>query len=458
MKKVYLINPPTPNSKKIIRNTTCASESKGNYLLHSYDFILLSGVFSKDSEVTYIDALAEDLSVDEVISKVTTARPDLIISAIVDRLWDTDLEFTKRLVIETQKFQTKILVFGDAFLEDYNTEEVLEIVDGIIYSPLELNAKLILETSKKDLKNCSQELGINFKHSTPIKKATPISIPTPLHNQFVKNSYRFPFSKHKKYATVNTTWGCPYSCKYCPASNLSVYFRPAKEVFQELLSIKELFVREVYFADFSFGLPSQNTLELLNLMIENNLELNWSTYFHPNQFSEELLLKMKKAGCHTIIIGIESADIKSLEKYNRTTSLDQIKSLALFCNKIGIEVCADFILGFPDESEKDILNTIKLSLELNIDYASFNIATPLPGSIFRLNQKTQEHHLDSSGLGELIPLTTLSNQEIVRLKNLAVSKFYLRPTYLLKRLFRIKSLEHLLIQVEEMFQILLKAK
>lgn len=457
-KKIFLINPPTPENRKIIRNTTCASESKGNYLLHSYDFILLSGIFNLENvEVDYIDCLADQISESNVLNFIQTQSPDIIITAVVDRLWEQDLAFLKKLsLISTQK-EIKLFVFGDAFLEKKNIAPAISLVDGIIFSPLTLRTQLILESNKHQIKDNPEDFGLNLAPPTPVKKAMPISIPVPMHEKFSKRKYRFPFAKHKRYATVNTTWGCPYSCSYCPASNLSVFYREAEEVFREIQYIKNLGINEIYFADFSFGVPYSNIKKLLSLIIDNNLKISWSTYFHPNQFSEELLTLMKKSGCHTIIIGVESANMKSLEKYKRTTNNSQIQSLVNFANRLKIDVCADFILGLPEETIADVNNTIHLAKELNIDFASFNIATPLPGSIFRTQNDLDVHHVDSSGLGDVTSLSTISEQELINLKNKAVRNFYMRPTYLLKRIMRTRSLEHFVIQIEEMLQLFFKA-
>jgi radical SAM superfamily enzyme YgiQ (UPF0313 family) len=172
---------------------------------------------------------------------------------------------------------------------------------------------------------------------------------------------------------------------------------------------------------------------------------------------------MKKAGCHTIILGIESFNISSLEKYGRITSKEKIENLIRKANEIKLNICADFIIGLPGETKRDILQTIKYSKSLDIDYASFNIAAPLPGSVFkksaiadgRINES--DHHFDSVGNARTLSSDQLPNTELINLRNLAVRSFYLRPGYVIKRIMRLRSVEHFLIQFEEMFQILKKA-
>lgn len=464
-KKIFFINPPTPLRKKIIRNTTCASESKGNYLLQPYDFILLSGVFPKECNIQYVDGLADNLTKEQIIEKLKTQKFDLVITAVIDRLWDHDLAFLKSLSKFTEDKNIPVLIFGDAFLEKNNCEEAIKYADGIIASPFDLKPELILSSAKEELRNNPDLFGLkNYKEafSNISKKSQLKKINIPRHELFLKSEYRFPFSNHKKYSTVNLSWGCPYSCDYCPASNLPSYFREADDVFNEIKDLVSKGIKEIYFADFSFGVPLENTKKLLKLIIDNNLKFDWSTYFHPNQFNTELLTLMKQSGCHTIITGIETANLRILENFNRTTSKNQITSLINFANEIKINICADFIIGLPGETEKDILNTIKFATSLNIDYASFNIASPLPGSKWRNEFGTKQgeeigHHFDSMGGANIIPLSEISALDLLRLKNLAVRSFYLRPIYLIKRMLKLRSFEHFIIQFEEMLHLLFKA-
>ncbi len=463
MNNVILINPPTPDRKKIIRNTGCASESKGNYLLQPYDFLLIAGMFPSVCNVHYLDGLADNLSQEEILSDLIVKKPSLIITAIVDRLWDNDFSFLIKL--RTQHPQTPILIFGDILVEKKYCEEVLQYADGVIASPLELNTEELALATRENLKADPSRYGLKNVHSgLPVgKKSSARKLYRPRHELFLKNLYRFPFATFKNYSTVNISWGCPYSCSYCLASQLPSYYREAEEVLGELRELSNLGVREIYFADLSFGIPYANTRKVLEGMINEKLYFHWSTYFHPNQYSEEFLTLMKNAGCHTLIIGVESYNLASLEKYGRTTPKEKIEDLIKCANRLKINICADFILGLPNESKEDVLKTIAYAKELNIDYASFNIAAPLPGSSIKrmaIEEKRlseDDHHYDSMGKSKVLSSNLLSNEELVELKNYAVRSFYLRPGYLMKRLSRLRSWEHFLIQWEEMIQLFRKA-
>ena len=143
-------------------------------------------------------------------------------------------------------------------------------------------------------------------------------------------------------------------------------------------------------------------------------------------FDNEILTLMKDAGFHTIVIGIDSKDLKNLALYNRKVNENVLNELLNFADKIGISVCADFIIGLPHESKEDIYNTINYAKEIKIDFASFNIAAPLPGSTFRENairsEKIKSENL-SDTLKTSVSISKLSLEELNSLEREQISLY-----------------------------------
>ena len=129
-----------------------------------------------------------------------------------------------------------------------------------------------------------------------------------------------------------------------------------------------------------------------------------------------------------------------------------------------MNICADFILGLENETRSDVENTIAYALKLPIDYASFHVIVPTPGT--SVNEKLKQQgasifdlvNFDSLGKAGNIGNKYLSGDEIIALRNGAVKKFYLRPRHLLRRMLKTTSIEHFQIQLEEMFAIVGKAR
>jgi len=462
---VIFINPPSAVGRKLIRNFDCATESKGNYLYQPYDKLLLSSHYEANQFVLF-DAIADKMSQVELFECLKEHKIKYFIVSVADTNWIEDKEFLQKL--HSIYPDRPIYAFGDSLIEATSREELHGIISGVLSNPLELNVEELENHIKEKGNQWFQGSGF-VKEDTysrvDLKKPIEININIPNHQKFLHENYRWPFSRYFKYTTVFTSWGCPYSCSYCIVAKFPNTYRNYRNVLEELRHIKTLGLNEIYIGDRSFGLPRSNVIQLLKAMIEEDFNFSWSTYFHPNQYDPELLELMKRSGCHTLIIGIESHNFKSLKKYGRHMKEDRFYGLLKHAKKIGIEICGDFIIGLPNETKEDIHKTIKLSKELDIDYASFNIAAPLAGSSLREDAKKdgrispgEENHFDSFGYHKVLSNGVLSGEEILKLRNQAVKDFYFNPRYLFKSLFRIHSFEHLIIQVQEMLQILFKTK
>lgn len=432
-----------------MRNFDCATESKGNYLYQPYDFLLLSAKLPQDSPFLFIDAIANRWDSDKSIQELKDFRPDLIVCAVAATNWQQDLEFVQSLRNHFSK--SHILVFGDILIEDSPCEKISLYCDGILSSPILF-----------DFSSLSENLRAKDSYNrVDLKKPLQVSLNNPRHQDFLHPQYRWPFARFYQYTTIFTAWGCPYSCSYCIMSKFPNFWRSSDEIIQEMILVKKLGIREIYIGDRSFGLPLTNVMSLLDSMIEHKFNFSWSTYFHPNQYKPELLEKMRASGCHTIIIGIESKNQQALKEYHRHVREEQLQNLINHAHQLGIDICADFIIGLPHDNKASIEETIRYSQSIKIDYASFNIATPLAGTSIRKmaleTGKMQElEQFDSLGNSNAISVCELAAMEVIKLRSKAVWGFYTRPRYLFKRIFKIKSFQHLVIQLQEAVQILFK--
>ena len=458
VKKVLMINPPTPGNRKFTRNIGCAAESKAKYLYKPVDFMILSGVLRQKANLKWIDCVGDNLNEEEAFQEIESFKPDIVISSIIDALFVVDFNFLKALKERWPK--CKYYVFGDSFIEEKNAQKVIPHVDGIIVDPYLLNADMFLS----DALSADRVSGLRTEnHYEKVdKKSNEVSVGIPDHSMFLNEFYQWPFAKEKRYTIVSTAWSCPYSCSYCPAAQFPFHYRPVKEVVRELEEVASLGIKEVFFSDYSFGYPKEITDSLLDEMIKREIDLGWSAYFHPNRFEPEFMQKMKAAGCHTIIIGVESKNMELLKQFNRNTKEETIQNLIKECHKLGIEVCGDFLFGLKGQDKDEILNSINYSKELKLDYASFNIVAPLPGTSIRKEAtelgllKDDGHHYDSLGGQNVLSLGVLSENELRKIRNKAVVDFYFRPLFLLKKIVKFGSFKEVFHKGQEFIHLVYK--
>lgn len=445
--RVLLLNPP--GRRVYVRDYYCSKVSKSNYLFHPVDLLMLSGILGNSFPLHVIDAIADRLSVDACLERIDRLRPTVVISLIGSVSLNEDLSFLRQLSDKG----LRVLVTGDTCRE--NPVEWLE-------ENLFIEAVIIDFTATDLLGYLSAGAtgpGIAARKKTfPSQQASETTRKfrvTPRHELFDSPNYRFPFVRHRSFATVLTDYGCPYPCSFCVMTTLNHRFRPPDDIIGELRMLKRLGRREIFFATQTFGSDRSMAMELCRSMVSERFGFGWVCFSRVDCVDSELLQAMKQAGCHTIIFGVESASEDILRSYRKGYTREQISGAFRLTHRMGLRTVATFILGLPEESEETAAETIAFLKLLECDFVSFNVAVPREGTdlhrqavaagLFDRGTRTT----DQSGSTIAMPSHHLTRERIFQLRNSAIRDFYLRPAYLLRRLIGIRSLYELREQLYE---------
>jgi anaerobic magnesium-protoporphyrin IX monomethyl ester cyclase len=198
----------------------------------------------------------------------------------------------------------------------------------------------------------------------------------------------------------------------------------------------------------------ERNLDLCRRMVAERLDLGWVTYTRADLCAADSLAVWREAGCHTLILGVESASAETLKAYRKGHKADQVAAGLERVRDAGIRTVGTFILGLPEDTRETIDATIRLACELPLDFASFSVAVPRFGTGLRDQAKAQGliddlRVMDQSGLTIAMPTRSLDRETVMRLKRKAILRFYLRPTYLGRRLLSVRSLWELGAQFRE---------
>ena len=241
--------------------------------------------------------------------------------------------------------------------------------------------------------------------------------------------------------------GCPGRCTYCYGNvfGKKIRFRSPEKIFNEIVHLQETYgIKEVAFYDDTFTTHKKKVIEFCTLLTDNKIDLTWSCFSRVDTVDFETLQFMREAGCHQISVGIESADKQILKNIRKNIRLSQADEMVRSCRKVGIDVRACFMFGNPGETKETLRKTIDYSKKLNPDIALYNITTPFPGSKM-FDWAKEQGYLRTEDWREydlartVMDLPTITGEEIVQAYRSAYREFYLRPSYLLRRFFGMKS-------------------
>lgn len=448
---ILFLNPP---SKQILyRGVVCTWISKAKYLWQPFDFILLSALVPKTTKISYLNAFVHKLEAQDIIEFIQGNNVVHLVIAMSSIQWENDFDFVTTI---RNKFPAlSISVLGDVFQERYFVKHVLPLSVVIIRYPLDLRIAEYFKSGAITTPSLLKNLDSDSDSLPPVTVPGCVELPLPRHEIFMHKKHRSPFDKHKRSAIVNLSWGCPFKCAYCSWSSPYLPFahKTARSVLSELEFLSSIKVKEIFFSDLSFGIPEDVCRDIINTMIFRNWNFSWHCYCRPGSISSDFLEGMSKAGCHTVMIGVEGLDT-NLTKFNRNIPLQNIKETISLCHKFGIDVCGDFIIGL-NETADSCKELVDFAIKLRLDYASFNIYTPLFGSLERSRKiekgllKEGEWGFDTIGLNKSLKNYSKNRRQCVRM-------FYARPAYLLKQLFKIKTRDEFLIKSEEAMHMLRK--
>ncbi len=439
-KKVLLINPP--GEKPYLRDYYCNNISKSRYLHYPIDLLYLSGTLTNNNySVSVIDALVKRYSKQETLEKIYQINPDFIVCLVGSISWDEDKVFLNEL--KSQNPKVKIIGTGDIFLDDgIKTITENKFFDGCILdfsdnSILNLLTKLQNKNGKEPVPNCIYRDNGSGPITDKVQRIKgDFSLPIPKHEYFPLKEYRYAFSRTFPTAHLMTDFGCAFNCSFCPIriDNLGFKVRPVDEIIEELKYLKSLEIKELYFRDQTFGANKKRAIELCDRMVEEGLKFSWHCFSRVDVMNEELIDAMGKSGCHTIIFGIESINEKTLKDVQKRINAEKIKNAFALCKKKKIRRAATFIIGLPGETEEDILKTVDFAIEIDCTFASFNIAGIRPGTEWSHNPEK---------------IHFLPQEELEKIRNKAIRKFYLRPGYIFSRILEISTPYDLTVLLEE---------
>ncbi len=160
---------------------------------------------------------------------------------------------------------------------------------------------------------------------------------------------------------VFTSRGCVMKCSFCTDTHFwrPYRYRRADNVVREIIQLKKKYNNG--FISFNDSLINGNYINLIylcNLLINKKVNISWGGNCRVDKRLDSAILeKMKDAGCEYLILGIESGSNKILGLMRKGFTIEETERFIYDCNKVGIEIEANWVIGFPGETDEDFMAT-----------------------------------------------------------------------------------------------------
>lgn len=214
--------------------------------------------------------------------------------------------------------------------------------------------------------------------------------------------------KRRRYAPIMTSRGCPFRCAYChiseekdprsPGGDIgTLRFKSIDRVMREVEILRALGVTHLYIEDDSLLAKKARVIDFFGRLTGMGMKVSdvngvnlvhlgihgADGKLHPDR---EYLEVMKAAGFDEIVFPVESASQRVLDTYaTGKLNLERFNVLELVrvAVDIGITCPINMMIGFPDETEREMRESIEFAKRLvqaGAPYVTFFIPIPFPGS------------------------------------------------------------------------------
>jgi p-methyltransferase len=196
---------------------------------------------------------------------------------------------------------------------------------------------------------------------------------------------------------LRTAISCPFACSFCSYPTVAGEHKVAsvEVVEQQLRYLHSMGTKQVVFVDDTFNVPLPRFKQLLRMMIRNEFNFQWLSFFRCSNADDEAFDLMQQSGCVGVFLGIESGDQDILNNMNKFANTDRYKEGIRKLRERGIATFASIIAGFPGETRQTIMNTVEFLEEaaptfFNIQLYYHDLETPI-------HQQAEKYNIRGAG-------------------------------------------------------------
>ena len=416
--------------------------------------------------VQVLDVHIEKLTAEQVEERIRAANPKWVGLTVMTA---TSVPAHKIARLAKAAVPTAKVVFGGVHAEALPTESLSNsAVDYVVRGDGEETFyKMISGTDPATMKGVSWRNDDHVVNNPPVELNMELDdYPMPGYHLVPMEKYYPTIGSYRRLPAINMlmTRGCPGKCTFCNSANTALRTRSADRVVAEIEHLRTEFgIREIQFYDDTFTVKRENVLRFCELMVERRVDVSWVAFIRADCFNEQLAEAMKKAGCHQVLIGVESGDEQILKNIRKPIQVERTKQSIRIARKHGLDVRCAFIFGNMGETIETMQRTLDHSIELDPDLALYNISTPYPGTqLFQwakdngclVTEEWSDYELSEF----LLDLPTVTEEEVFRFYAYAHRKFYMRPIALYRRIKRFTQWSHIRDALHAFFFIVLRHK
>lgn len=183
--------------------------------------------------------------------------------------------------------------------------------------------------------------------------------------------------------SVSTMRGCPYTCRWCSRAvyGLSYRRRSAACVADELGQLVATYAPDrFWFVDDVFTISHKWMEAFADALDARGLRIAYECITRADRMNEAVIALLKRSGCVQVWIGAESGSQRIIDAMDRRVDVGQVRTMLRESKRAGIGTGTFIMLGYPGETEADILETVEHLKQSDPDQFTITLAYPIAGT------------------------------------------------------------------------------
>ena len=180
--------------------------------------------------------------------------------------------------------------------------------------------------------------------------------------------------------------GCPGHCAFCSNTHFhksTFRERPMEFVINEIKELVSHYnVDGIYFSDELWCMKRDYLVKFCRAIKQNDLHVHWGIQLRIGMFKEEDFQLLYDCGCRWVFFGIESGNLEMQKRIHKHLNFDKVRETFEMTDRIGLTTVASMIIGYPDETEEQVKDTVRMMNSIKASMIPVFHFTPLPGTEF----------------------------------------------------------------------------
>ena len=257
-------------------------------------------------------------------------------------------------------------------------------------------------------------------------------------------------SGRQRVIEIITIRGCPFDCFFCAGHGVfqhSTRMRSVENITAEIDECRERYGLDfLLFQDDTFVLHKPRVEALCAALAER--KLSWSCNARANIVDRKMLEMMARSGCKKVAFGVESGSDDILVQIDKHITTAQVKEAVRAAREAGIPTVEGTIIigGHPTETAEQLNETLRFIKQIDLDFFNADVIVPFPGTP-AYDEFKKRNLIAGEDWSKYVPYGGLpqwrtenfSAEELVNFQKLFMSRYYIRPKYILRQIARIRS-------------------